>query len=328
MKHSPWGRSFPRRAGRNGSTSSRACLTDPASQAFPGRRPSGRWPPRSRTECGSSPCTPRRTRGLIPRGLIPRDLVPAGPASRRSLAAAGRTARASPARESPAGTSGSSTPTLTRRRTNEAVLADLENGVTSLWLAVGGPGLPVAALPDVLERRLPGPGARRPRRGRRLRRGRRAVARGSTPRADGDHGGRRDGQPRRRPARACSPAPAQGADTARQLGRGRASRRTLRRGVPGPARPDRRRAALPRGRRLHGAGAGLLAGHGGRLPAGADRRRADRRRGGRAAGVPLRGHRRPVPDHRQAAGRAPAVVPGRRGLRLGAGGARRSASTR
>ena len=37
------------------------------------------------------------------------------------------------------------------RRTNKAVLADLENGVTSLWLTVGGPGLPVAALPDALQ---------------------------------------------------------------------------------------------------------------------------------------------------------------------------------
>ena len=36
------------------------------------------------------------------------------------------------------------------QRTNEAVLADLENGVTSLWLAVGGAGLPVAALPAAL----------------------------------------------------------------------------------------------------------------------------------------------------------------------------------
>ncbi|MGK5626952.1 methylmalonyl-CoA mutase family protein [Streptomyces sp. URMC 123] len=35
-------------------------------------------------------------------------------------------------------------------RTNEAALADLENGVTSLWLSVGGAGLPVAALPDAL----------------------------------------------------------------------------------------------------------------------------------------------------------------------------------
>ncbi|WP_431683345.1 methylmalonyl-CoA mutase small subunit [Kitasatospora sp. KL5] len=36
-------------------------------------------------------------------------------------------------------------------RTNEAVLADLENGVTSLWLTVGDGGLPVAALPAALE---------------------------------------------------------------------------------------------------------------------------------------------------------------------------------
>ncbi|HEY0934927.1 MAG TPA: methylmalonyl-CoA mutase subunit beta, partial [Trebonia sp.] len=37
------------------------------------------------------------------------------------------------------------------QRTNELVLADLENGVTSLWLTIGGPGLPVTALSDVLE---------------------------------------------------------------------------------------------------------------------------------------------------------------------------------
>ncbi|AUG75672.1 methylmalonyl-CoA mutase small subunit [Kitasatospora sp. MMS16-BH015] len=37
------------------------------------------------------------------------------------------------------------------RRANEAVLADLENGVTSLWLTLGGEGgLPVAELPRVL----------------------------------------------------------------------------------------------------------------------------------------------------------------------------------
>ncbi|MFD9127447.1 methylmalonyl-CoA mutase small subunit [Kitasatospora sp. NPDC059571] len=35
-------------------------------------------------------------------------------------------------------------------RTNEAVLADLENGVTSLWLTVGEGGLPVAGLPGAL----------------------------------------------------------------------------------------------------------------------------------------------------------------------------------
>ncbi|MER6304191.1 methylmalonyl-CoA mutase family protein [Kitasatospora sp. NPDC001539] len=37
-----------------------------------------------------------------------------------------------------------------RRRTNEAVLADLENGVGSLWLELGGAGLPVSALPEAL----------------------------------------------------------------------------------------------------------------------------------------------------------------------------------
>ncbi|MFG2820267.1 methylmalonyl-CoA mutase small subunit [Kitasatospora sp. NPDC048365] len=37
------------------------------------------------------------------------------------------------------------------RRANEAVLADLENGVTSLWLTVGESGLPVASLPAVLD---------------------------------------------------------------------------------------------------------------------------------------------------------------------------------
>ena len=36
-------------------------------------------------------------------------------------------------------------------RTNEAVLADLENGVTSLWLTAGGTGLPVTALPAALK---------------------------------------------------------------------------------------------------------------------------------------------------------------------------------
>jgi methylmalonyl-CoA mutase len=36
-------------------------------------------------------------------------------------------------------------------RSHEAVLADLENGVGSLWLTLGGESLPVAALPQVLE---------------------------------------------------------------------------------------------------------------------------------------------------------------------------------
>jgi methylmalonyl-CoA mutase len=36
-------------------------------------------------------------------------------------------------------------------RTNELVRADLENGVTSLWLTIGGSGLPVTAIGDVLK---------------------------------------------------------------------------------------------------------------------------------------------------------------------------------
>lgn len=36
-------------------------------------------------------------------------------------------------------------------RTNEAVLADLENGVTSLWLSVGSAAIPVSALPTALD---------------------------------------------------------------------------------------------------------------------------------------------------------------------------------
>jgi len=37
------------------------------------------------------------------------------------------------------------------KRANEAVLADLENGGTSLWLRLGGTGLPAAGLPEVLD---------------------------------------------------------------------------------------------------------------------------------------------------------------------------------
>ncbi|MET8679659.1 methylmalonyl-CoA mutase family protein [Streptomyces sp. NPDC004647] len=37
------------------------------------------------------------------------------------------------------------------KRSNEALLADLENGVTSVWLAVGEAGLPVTGLPQALD---------------------------------------------------------------------------------------------------------------------------------------------------------------------------------
>ncbi|MEU8569564.1 methylmalonyl-CoA mutase subunit beta [Streptomyces pathocidini] len=37
------------------------------------------------------------------------------------------------------------------KRTNEALLADLENGATSIWLAVGGTGVPLSGLSDALK---------------------------------------------------------------------------------------------------------------------------------------------------------------------------------
>ncbi|MFG2194138.1 methylmalonyl-CoA mutase family protein [Streptomyces sp. NPDC048639] len=37
------------------------------------------------------------------------------------------------------------------KRSNEALLGDLENGVTSVWLTVGGAGVPVAELPEALD---------------------------------------------------------------------------------------------------------------------------------------------------------------------------------
>ncbi|MFI1963295.1 methylmalonyl-CoA mutase family protein [Streptomyces pathocidini] len=37
------------------------------------------------------------------------------------------------------------------KRTNEALLADLENGATSIWLAVGGTGVPLSGLADALK---------------------------------------------------------------------------------------------------------------------------------------------------------------------------------
>lgn len=115
-------------------------------------------------------------------------------------------------------------------------------------------------------------------------------------------------QPRRRPAGPRGPYRRGVGLRAR-----RPARAAVHRGVPGAAGTDRGRAAVPRGRRFGRAGAGRLDRHRCRLPAGAHRGRAERRTGLRAAGVPVRGDGRPVPDDRQAAGRAPAVGAGRRG---------------
>ena len=143
------------------------------------------------------------------------------------------------------------------RRTNEAVLADLENGVTSLWLTVGGSGLPVGRARRRAQGRLPGPDRRGPGRGGRFRGGRGAAVRVV-------HRAARRGS---RPVRCeATSAPTRSGMIARTgqddgyrsaAGGGYAPRRPLCPRFPRPAGADRRRAALPRGGRLDRAGAGL-----------------------------------------------------------------------
>ena len=71
------------------------------------------------------------------------------------------TAAATPAR---AGTSVSSTAAPMPARVNEAILADLENGATSIWLTLGPGGLAVGGLARVTRGRAARPRADRPRR--------------------------------------------------------------------------------------------------------------------------------------------------------------------
>ena len=83
-------------------------------------------------------------------------------------------------------------------------LADLENGVTSLWLVVGDGGMPVAALRRRAGRRLPRPGPGRA--GRRAGRRRGAPRRSwRWPRSARRRRRRAARQPRRRPARPARP---------------------------------------------------------------------------------------------------------------------------
>ena len=87
------------------------------------------------------------------------------------------------------------------KRANEAVLADLENGVTSLWLTVGEGGVPVDGVRTVLDGVLPRPRARRARRRRATPRPRRARSCGLVDeRGVAAPGGAR--QPRRGPPQA------------------------------------------------------------------------------------------------------------------------------
>ena len=71
-------------------------------------------------------------------------------AARRSCAVARAGGGSRERRARAAGTSGSGTRTPTSAVTREAIAADLENGVTSLWLVLGEGAIPVDALGDVL----------------------------------------------------------------------------------------------------------------------------------------------------------------------------------
>ena len=192
--------------------------------------------------------------------------------------------------------------------TREAILADLENGVTSIWLVLGPGGLDPASLPTALDGVYldlasvvldAGP-ATEP-----------AAAALFALAAD----------------RAVTPAQVSGNLGADPLGW------QARTGTPADLRlagtlASRCRPSYPRLRAVtvdatvyHDAGGSDAEELGCSLAAGVAYLRAltdaglDPAGRPRPAGVPLRGHRRPVPHHRQAARRPPALGPGRRGLR-------------
>ena len=177
------------------------------------------------------------------------------------------------------------------RSRNEAALVDLDGGVTSLWVQVDADTDLAALLDGVLLDLAP----------------RRAGRRGAGRRGAGlPLPGR--GRPR------SPPAPTWASSAAAARGRPRRGRHA------GP----RRRPAGCRRRRHRGARPGRLRRPGARPVAGRSAsarlrvltaRRPRRRRGRGPGGVPLRRHRRAVPEHRQAARRAPAVGPGARAQR-------------
>ena len=200
------------------------------------------------------------------------------------------------------------------------IAADLENGVSSIWLAVGDGGTAVADLravlaevyldlaPVVLDAGRGG--GTRP---RRRSWPPRPSARCPTPTCSAPSASTRSAS---EPAPAPGPTPGTVVPLARRVAQE----------YPAAARGGRRRAAgarapaAPTPRSWAGRwrpGWPTCASWPERRP------RAGRRRA--AAGVPLRGHGRAVPDHRQAARRAAAVVAGDRGLRRARS---RSSSTR
>ncbi len=200
--------------------------------------------------------------------------------------------------------------------TKEAIAADLENGVTSLWLVLGEGAIPVDALGDVLADVLLdlAPVTRR-RAGRPAAEAFLSLVEGRTDLAPGGSLG-------------LDPLGLQAAS-----GEPQDLVRSGRRRPPG-GRPPRDCGRSSSTRTVFAdAGASAVEELGCSLAAGVaylralTDGRAVGRRGVRPAGVPLRRERRPVHDHRRAARRPPAVGPGRRGQRRLARGPRASAST-
>ena len=205
----------------------------------------------------------------------------------------------------------------------EQVLTDLENGVTSIWLRVGDSGFADLRAAATCSRTccstsprsssMPAPTASPP------------PARSSrSPRSAGSRVASLSGNlgldPVGYAARTGEP------DRAQRDGRVRRRAREV--GRRSAALDRRRRAGVPRRGRLRGAGARRLARRRGHVSARARRGRAVAGAGLRAARVPLRRDRRPVPHHRQAAGGPPAVGARRREPAVRRPASRVSCSTR
>src|ERR1700722_7145625 len=159
----------------------------------------------------------------------------------------------------------------------EQIMEDLEGGVSSLWLGLGGGGVPVGALPDVLADVYLDLAPVVLDAGERFTEAAEVFLGAAAKRGV--------------PISELSPCPGP----------------ALRRRCPRSPRDRRRRAAVPRRRRHRGAGTRLRPGGGAGVPAGDAPGGTVGRGGVRAARVPLCGDRRPVHDDRQTARRPPGL---------------------
>ena len=230
----------------------RAAQGRPRGPARPGR---GRAEPSpSPPASASRRSTPPRTPATCPSAVG----VPGLRAVRARAPARARIRRAAcPA----AGTSASGTRTPTSPSTKEAIAADLENGVTSLWLVLGEGAIPVDSLGDVLADVLLDLAP--------------VTVQGGLPAAEAFLSlveGRTDLAPGG--SLGLDPLGLQAASGEQQDLSGLADVARRAAAAPGPAHRRRRRHRLRRRRGVGGRGARLLAGGRGRLPAGAHRRRA------------------------------------------------------